>query len=120
MSDEEGLVMPSVTASDAATTEEALITAARRRLHASLIVSRVLAMDAKGDLSFADNTNQTSKAVATGACGGAGPAQPRRGDFPSRRDRFVDRGDLQPIRFRPSLAAVSCDLRRRLFLADPG
>ena len=66
MLDDEGPVTPSVTASDAATTEEALITAARRRLHASLIVNRVLAMDAKGDLSFADNTNQTSKAIAIG------------------------------------------------------
>lgn len=65
MSEQESPVIPWTTPSDAAATGEALITFARRRLHASLIGSRVLAMDADGNLSFADNTNQTSKAVAT-------------------------------------------------------
>lgn len=65
MSKQERAGFPSMAPSEKTATSEALITTARRRLHALLIVNRVLAMDADGKLSFADNTNQTSKAVAT-------------------------------------------------------
>jgi hypothetical protein len=50
----------------AITPVSAFLTEARERLHTSLIADRVLAMDGEQNLSFADNTSKTSRAVATG------------------------------------------------------